>query len=472
MNSSLTLVDKIWYDHVIMNLDNDIDLMFIDRNFQHEMSGSVSLKCIQNTKRKIRNINLSFGTLDHVLDTRPGRTDATMIPGGTEFIKEFRALTKSYKIPLFDIDNPDQGIVHVIAPDLGIALPGCTFACGDSHTCTVGGIGALAWGIGATDAEHVFATQSLVQVKPKNMRVTFKGTRGKGVSAKDLVLYLISKAGADAGIDHAVEYAGPVIESLTIDERLTMCNMAIEFSARTGIVAPDDVTFNYLHDKPYAPKGKVWDDAVAYWRTLPSDPEAKFDKELFYDCENVRPQVTWGTSPTHSVAVDDVVPDPIKAPDSAIRLTMQRALDYIGLTPGTRMEDIKIDAAFIGSCTNGRLSDLREAARILKGRKVAPGIKAICSPGSSQTKRMAESEGISKIFQEAGFEWREPGCSFCMSGGAGGEGFEYGQRVLSTTNRNFEDRQGRGVRSHLASPATVAASAILGHIADPRKFGE
>lgn len=472
MKKPSTLFEKIWNDHVIMDMGQNTYLIHIDRNFQHELAGATSLNGIDAAGRKIRNIELAFGVMDHVLDTHHGRGDATPIPGGTDFIREFRQRALHHGIRLFDIDDPYQGISHVIAPELGIALPGCTFVCGDSHTCTIGGIGALAWGIGSTDAEHVFATQTLIQTKPKNMRVIFDGKLGKEVSAKDLILYLIGHIGADGGIEHAVEFAGPVISSLPIDGRLTICNMAVEFSARTGIVVPDDITFDYLYGRPFAPKGEMWDKAVAYWRTLYSDPEAHFDREVVIDCGNIHPQVTWGTSPEHTVAVDGQVPDLAHAPNSHTRLTMERAIAYIGLTPGTLMEEVKIDAVFIGSCTNARLSDLREAARILKGRKVAPGIRAVCSPGSYQVKRKAESEGIDRIFREAGFEWRESGCSMCMSGGAGGEGFSSGQHVLSTTNRNFEDRQGRGVRSHLASPATVAASAVSGHITDPRKMGE
>lgn len=472
MKKPLTLFEKIWNEHVIMDMGQDTYLIHIDRHTQHELSGATSLKGIDEAGRKVRNPELTFAVIDHVLDTVPGRGDTTKIPGGADFIRELRSRAPRHGIRLFDIDDPYQGIIHVISPELGIALPGCTLVCGDSHTCTIGGIGALAWGIGSTDMEHVFATQTLVQTKPKNMRVIFDGKLGKKVSAKDLILYFIGHIGADGGLEHAVEYAGPVIRSLPVDGRLTICNMSIEFSARTGIVAPDDITFDYLYGSPFAPKDEMWEKAVAYWRTLYSDPEAYFDREVEINCGDIHPQVTWGTSPEHTVAVDGRVPDPAHAPDSRTHLTMERAIAYIGLTPGTPMEEVKVDAVFIGSCTNGRLSDLREAAQILKGRKVAPSIRAICSPGSQQVKRMAEAEGIDRIFREAGFEWRESGCSMCMSGGAGGESVSPGQRILSTTNRNFEDRQGRGVRSHLTSPATAAASAVSGYIADPRKIGE
>ena len=472
MNSPKTLVDKIWGSHIIMDLGQNTYLLHIDRNVQHELAGATALNGIDAAGRKIRNPELFFGVMDHVLDTHPGRSDGTPIPGGTNFIQQFRQRTRAHSLRLFDIDDPRQGISHVIAPELGIALPGCTYVCGDSHTCTIGGIGAFALGIGSTDVEHVFATQTLIQAKAKNMRVILNGKLGDEVYPKDVVLYLIADIGAGGGIGHAVEFAGPVINRLPIDGRLTICNMAVEFSARTGIVAPDDITLEYFRSRLFAPKGEMWEKATEYWRTLHSDPGAHFDKEVVINCDDIKPQVTWGTSPEHSVAVDDRVPDPVNAPDSLTRQTMERAVSYMGVRPGTPMEQVKIDAVFIGSCTNARLSDLREAARILKGRRLAPGIWAVCSPGSSETKRRAEAEGIDRIFREAGFEWRESGCSMCMSGGAGGEGFSRGQHVLSTTNRNFEDRQGRGVRSHLASPVTVAASAITGHITDPRKIGE
>lgn len=471
MKKPATLVDKIWNSHVIMDLGQNAYLLHVDRNVQHELSGATALNGIDAAGRNIRNPELFFGVIEHVLDTRPGRGDETPIPGGTNFIREFRQRTRAHGLRLFDIDDQCRGISHVIAPELGIALPGCTYVCGDSHTCTIGGIGAFALGIGSTDVEHVFATQTLVQAKPKNMCVILDGKLGDEVYPKDVILYIIAHVGAGGGIGHAVEFAGSVMSELPVDGRLTICNMAVEFSARTGIFAPDDITLEYLRGRPFAPKGEMWEKATSYWRTLHSDSGAHFDKEVTINCDDIKPQVTWGTSPEHSIAVDGRVPDPADTPNSLTRQTMERAVTYIGIPPGTPMEQIKIDAVFIGSCTNARLSDLREAARILRGRMVASGIRAVCSPGSSETKRRAEAEGIDRIFREAGFEWRESGCSLCMSGGAGGEGFSPGQRVLSTTNRNFEDRQGRGVRSHLASPVTVAASAITGHITDPRKTG-
>jgi len=417
----------------------------------------------------VRRPDLTWATVDHVLDTFPGRTDETRIPRGRQFIAKLRDGTARFGIPLFDLDSEFQGIVHVISPDLGIALPGSTLVCGDSHTCTVGGIGALAWGIGSTDSEHALVTQTIVQTKPLAMRVDFVGAPAPGVTPKDLVLHLIGRITADGGNGYAIEFAGPAVRAMPVEGRLTICNMAIELSARTGIVAPDDVTFEYLYGKPFSPKGETWERALAHWRSLPSDDGAAFDRVVEIDCAKIAPQVTWGTSPEHVVGVDGVVPDPADAETPRARLGMEKALAYTGLAPGTRLEGLPIAGAFIGSCTNSRLSDLRAAAALLRGRKVAPGVRAICTPGSTRVKRAAESEGIDRVFKEAGFEWRESGCSLCMSAGASGEDFGDARRVISSTNRNFENRQGRNVTSLLASPATVAISAVNGKVSDVRK---
>ncbi len=404
------------------------------------------------------------------MDTYPGRADQTLIPNGAEFIRTLRAGSVESKVTLFDLDSPEQGIVHVIAPELGIALPGTIFVCCDSHTSTIGGVGSLAWGIGVSDIEHVMATQCIVQTKPERMRVNFEGKMAPGVTAKDLILYLIGKISADGGNGYAIEYAGPVIRGLSIEERLSICNMSIELSARAGMIAPDDTTFDYLEGRRFAPKGESWEAAKAYWRSLASDDDAKFDAEVDVDCSAIIPQVTWGTSPEHVIGIGDRVPDPATAKEERERASMTRALNYMQLSPGMAVADLPIDAAFIGSCTNSRISDLRAAARILDGRKVSDGLTAICTPGSQAVKRQAEAEGLDRIFRDAGFEWREPGCSLCMSGGAGGERFPEKARVISSTNRNFEHRQGRDVRSHLASPATVAASAVMGRITNPNKL--
>jgi 3-isopropylmalate/(R)-2-methylmalate dehydratase large subunit len=466
----LTLFEKIWNDHVITDLGGEAYLLHVDRHFMHEMSGSVAFKGLREAGRALRDPELTFATVDHVPDTFPGRGDETVIPGGQNFIRGLRAGALEHKIQFFDLDDARQGIIHVIAPELGVAQPGCIFLCGDSHTCTLGGLGAYAWGLGSTDVEHVLATQCIIQVKPKTMRICFDGKLAEHVFPKDLILYLIGQITADGGNGYAIEFAGETIRAMPVEGRLTICNMGIELSAQTAMVAPDDVTIEYLIDRPFSPQGEMWDRAVDYWRRLPSDDDAVFDKSYSFDAGDIAPQVTWGTSPEHVAAVDQVVPDPQSARDQHTRLAMEKALAYTRLTPGTRVEGLKIDAAFIGSCTNSRLSDLRAAARILDGRKVAKGVTAICTPGSTQVKRAAEAEGIDKVFLTAGFEWRESGCSLCMSASCRGESFGSGKRVISSTNRNFENRQGHNVSSHLASPATVALSAVRGKISDVRKL--
>lgn len=467
---ALSLFEKIWNDHVIADLGSQAYLIHVDRHFMHEMSGSVAFKGLRDADRRVRDPALTYATVDHVPDTFPGRGDDTIIPGGKNFIQGLRTGAHEHGINFFDLTDDRQGIIHVIAPQLGIAQPGCVFVCGDSHTCTVGGIGAWAWGLGSTDVEHVLATQCMVQTKPRTMRITFDGSLAPGVYPKDLILYLAGQISADGGNGFAIEFDGSAIRSMTIDGRLTICNMGIELSARTAMVAPDDLTLEYLHGKPFSPSGEMWDAAVDYWRSLPSDDGASFDKTHSFNADMISPQVTWGTSPEHVVGVDGVVPDPASASDQHVRKAMEKALNYTGLQPGDTMGELTIDAAFIGSCTNSRLSDLRAAAKILKGRKVADGVKAICTPGSTQVKHLAEADGIDRIFIDAGFEWRESGCSLCMSAGARGESFGTGKRVISSTNRNFENRQGHGVSSHLASPVTVALSAIEGRIADVRKL--
>nr|WP_207764770.1 3-isopropylmalate dehydratase large subunit [Marinicaulis flavus] len=459
-----TLLDKIWRDHVIRDFGDNTYLLHVDRAFLHELA-AVAFESLKNARRPILSPELTFATVDHLLDTTPGRGDDTIIPNGKDFIQKLRAGARETGISFFDIDTAEQGIVHVIAPEQAVALPGTVFVCCDSHTSTIGGLGALAWGIGTTDIEHVMATGGIVQTKPQTMRVNFTGALPRGLTAKDLILHLIGEISADGGNGYAIEYAGPVIEQLGVEERLSICNMSIELSARLGLIAPDDVTYEYLAGRPYAPKGAQWDMALSYWRSLPSDPSAQYDRVIDIDCSVLTPQVTWGTSPEHVIGFHDHVPDPSQAETKREQASMSRALDYMELKPGMRIAGLPINAAFIGSCTNSRLSDLRAAAKVLEGRKIAEGVMAICSPGSAQTKRLAEAEGIDRIFKDAGFEWRESGCSLCMSGGAGGERFPDHARVVSSTNRNFEHRQGRNVKSHLASPETVAASAVAGRIA-------
>jgi 3-isopropylmalate/(R)-2-methylmalate dehydratase large subunit len=463
-----TIIDKLWDEHTVADLGDALSLLFIDRIFLHERTGSVALKGLEAAGRKVRNPEQVFCTMDHIVDTTAGRTDDTRMPGGREFITSTRASARAAGITLFDLGDARQGIVHVVSPELGIALPGVTLVCPDSHTCTLGGLGALAWGIGSTEGEHALATKTLAVRKPQQMRIRFDGQLAPRVYAKDLILHVINRFGASGGAGYAIEFAGSAIQALPVEGRLTLCNMAVEFGAWTGIVAPDDLTFDYVRGRPYAPRPEQWDQAVAYWRTLPSDPDARFDRELAVDCSALTPQITWGTSPQQGGSIDGLVPDPAAEMDANRRQSAERALHYMGLTPGTRLAGLPIGAAFIGSCTNSRLSDLREAANVLRGRHVANGIRAICVPGSSLVKKAAEAEGLDQVFRDAGFEWRESGCSMCFY--AGGESFGLEQRVVTSTNRNFENRQGPRTRSHLASPATVAASAIAGALADVRQL--
>jgi 3-isopropylmalate/(R)-2-methylmalate dehydratase large subunit len=460
-----TLFDKIWRQHVVAEPAGGAALIAIDRIFLHERTGSIALKSLRESGRSVIDPARVFCTMDHIVDTFPGRGDDTKMPGGKAFIVETRHAAHEAGIHLFDVRDRDQGIVHVISPELGIVLPGATVVCPDSHTCTQGAMGAFAWGIGSTEAEHALATGTLRLVKPKTMRLRFDGRLAPGVTAKDLSLALIGRYGSVGGNGYVVEYAGAAIEAMEIEARLTLCNMATEFSAVSGIIAPDDRTIDYLHGRCYAPRGAPWDRAVRDWRALKSDDGATFDCEYTIDAGALAPMVTWGTSPQHAIPVTGAVPD--LEHSGTTREAYDRALAYMGLTPGAKLDELKIDAAFIGSCTNSRISDLRRAAAVLKDRRVAPGVKAICVPGSMSVKRQAEEEGLDEIFRQAGFEWRESGCSMCFY--AGGESFGKRERVVSSTNRNFESRQGPETRTHLASPETVAASAIAGHLADVRR---
>jgi 3-isopropylmalate/(R)-2-methylmalate dehydratase large subunit len=461
-----TFFEKVWDEHVIADLGDDTHLLQIDRLCLHEMSGSVAMRQLEASGRKPAAPELVFTVIDHVIDTVPGRGQSqSPAKAGPAMIEAARRGSQKYGFNFFDVGDPRQGIVHVVSPELGIALPGLTLVCGDSHTCTVGGVGALAWGIGSSEGEHVLATQTLAQVKPKTMRVNFEGEPPPGVYAKDMVLHLIGTIGANGGIGYAVEFAGEAIRKMPVEGRLTICNMAIEFQAKYGFVAPDEVTFAYVQGRDYAPKGEAWDKALAHWRSLATDADAVFDREVTVDCAMIRPQVTWGTSPQQVAAIDGAVPDPASVSDPGTRALLERALDYIQLEPGTRLEGTPIDIAYIGSCTNARLSDLRAAAQVLAGRRIAQGVVAICVPGSTQVRAAAEAEGLDRIFREAGFEWHESGCAFCAH--LGNDRFA-DRRVISTTNRNFEGRQGPRTRTHLASPATVAASAIAGRISDAR----
>jgi 3-isopropylmalate/(R)-2-methylmalate dehydratase large subunit len=461
-----TYFEKVWSDHAITPLQNGSSLIHIDRLVLHDWTAGWILPGFAATGRKPARPDLVFALVDHLIDTAPGRgPEQSYAASGVQVLRDARHHIGKLGLRFFDVGDPRQGIAHVVAPEHGIALPGMTLVCGDSHTCTNGGVGALAWGIGNSEAEHALATQTLLQSKPKTMRVRFDGSLAPGIFPKDLILHLIGRVGANGGINYAVEFAGSAIDAMPVEGRLTLCNMIIEFSARYGFVPADDLTYEYLCGTTYAPKEAAWDKAVAYWRGLATDAGAVFDREVEIDCRDIAPQVTWGTTPQHVVAVDGRIPDPAGLADAEARHQVERALAYMQLTPGTLLAGVPIDAAFIGSCTNGRLSDLREAASILKGRRVAAGVQAVCIPGSTAVKKAAEAEGLDRIFKEAGFEWHESGCGLCAD--MGNQRLAR-QRVITTTNRNFEGRQGPATRSHLASPATVAASAVAGRIADPR----
>lgn len=452
MTVGQTLFAKIWDAHRVAATPGGGDLIAIDRVFLHERTGTAALNSMAAAGRQVLDPARVFAVMDHIVDTRPGRTDTTLMPGGQAFITETREAARTAGIALIDVADRDQGIVHVISPELGIVLPGLTLVAPDSHTCTQGAFGALAWGIGSSEAEHAMATGMLRLEQPGTMRVTFSGRVVPGVTAKDMALALIARHSAGGAAGRVVEFAGEAVVALDMEARMTLCNMATEFAAMTGIVAPDSKAFAYLAGGRYAPARFE----EPYWAALRSDADARFDREIAIDASTIAPMVSWGTSPEQTIPVDAEVPS-----------GPPRAHEYIGLAAGQRLLGTPLDAAFIGSCTNARLSDLRRAAAIVRGKRIAPSIrKALVVPGSMAVRRAAEAEGLDKVFEAAGFEWRMSGCSLCFY--AGGEGFPVGSRVISSTNRNFEGRQGPGIRTHIASPETVAASAIAGCIADPR----
>jgi 3-isopropylmalate/(R)-2-methylmalate dehydratase large subunit len=461
----LTLFEKLWREHLVEPQSDGTDLIYIDRIFLHERTGSIALSSLQAEGREVFSPEQVFCCMDHIVDTYPDRSDDTTMPSGRDFIVATRQGAQAAGLTLFDLDDPRQGIVHVVSPEQGIVQPGATLVCPDSHTCTQGALGALAWGIGSSEAEHALVTKTLRVKRPRSMRVRFEGSLQPGVTAKDMILHLIGTHGAGGGSGYVVEFAGPAVEALEMEARMTLCNMAVEFSAFTGLIAPDEKTIAYLEGRPYAPAGEMWHSAVDYWRTLVSDSDARFDRELVIDCASLEPQITWGTSPQHAMAISANVPG-AALDDPGETANRRKALHYMALEEGASLTGQPIDCAFIGSCTNARISDLRMAAAVLRGRKVKPGVRAICVPGSMQVKAAAEAEGLHQVFLDAGFEWRASGCSMCFF--AGGEHFGFEERVVSTTNRNFESRQGPHTRTHLASPATVAASAVEGVITDPR----
>ncbi len=464
-----TLFDKVWAAHVIKELGEGVSLLHIDRHLIHDLEAGPRLNDLQRAGYHVARNDLTFATPDHAVSSAAVRTTDTN-PTGGRLLRAMRRGTARSGIRMFDIGSPAQGIVHVVGPEQGLTLPGSLIVCGDSHTCTHGGFGALAFGIGSSEVGHVLATQTLRQRRPKTLRVRFEGDLGAGVTAKDVILHAIGRLGTAAGRGFAVEYAGSAVRALSLDARLTLCNLSIEMGAKIGMVAPDEKVYAYLEGKPFAPKGALFDQAVAYWRTLPSDEAAAFDREELIDVTEVAPQITWGTSPQDVLPIDGRVPDPAAVTDPDRRKSIERALDYMGLVPRQAIAGTPVDWVFIGSCANSRLSDLREAANIARGRRVAEGVHAWVVPGSEETKRLAEAEGLHRDFIAAGFEWRSPGCSMCLA--ANGETVPPGQRSVSTSNRNFVGRQGPGARTHLASPAMAAAAAVTGHLVDARSLPE
>ncbi len=460
MATPRTMFEKIWSRHVVAEGPGGHVLLYVDRHLLHEGSTSAFAR-LAKTGRRVRRPDLSFATADHyVLTSGEVATD----PEIRDMVEALGRQTAQQGIAYFGVGDARRGIVHIIGPEQGLTLPGITLVCGDSHTATHGAFGALAFGIGSTEVEHVMATQTLWQKKPRVMRVTVNGPLELGVAAKDVILAIIAKIGAGGGVGHAIEYAGSTIRSMSMDERMTVCNMSIEAGARAGMVAPDETTFDYLDRRPFAPKGDAWTKALAYWKTVPSDPGALFDHEVELAASEIAPTVTWGTSPQDALPITGRVPDPAVAADAPRRESLARALAYMGLVPGAPLTDVKVDRVFIGSCTNSRLEDLRAAARVVKGRRAV--VPAWVVPGSGLVKRAAEAEGLDRVFVEAGFEWREAGCSMCV--GMNGETAREGERVASTSNRNFEGRQGKGARTHLMSPAMAAAAAVTGRLTDVR----
>ncbi len=463
-----TLYDKIWDAHLVREAQDDATLLYIDRHMVHEVTSPQAFEALRVSGRKVRRPDLTLAVADHNVPTKD-RDKPIADPESRDQIAALEHNTREFGVEYLSMNDIRQGIVHIVGPEQGWTLPGATIVCGDSHTSTHGAFGALAFGIGTSDVEHVLATQTLTATRYKNMRVTVNGTLPAGVTAKDLALAIIAKIGTAGGTGHVIEYAGEAVTGLSMEGRMTLCNMTIEAGARAGLIAPDETTFAYVAGKPRAPKGAVFENAVMYWRTLKSDADAKFDSEIVLDARDVVPMVTWGTSPEQALPVTGAVPDPAAVSDEHQRSGMSRALDYMDLKPGTALTDVKIDRVFIGSCTNGRIEDLRAAAEVAKGRKVAAHVGAMVVPGSGLVKAQAEEEGLDEIFLAAGFEWREPGCSMCLAMNA--DRLEPGERCASTSNRNFEGRQGRGGRTHLMSPAMAAAAAIAGHLVDVREMG-
>ena len=467
MSEPRTLFDKIWDSHLVDRQDDGTCLIYIDRHLVHEVTSPQAFEGLRLAGRKVRRPGLTLAVIDHNIDTDPNKAD--LAEDSRVQIDTLRENCAAFGVPLFDVPDARNGIVHVVGPEQGFTLPGTTIVCGDSHTATHGAFGALAFGIGTSEVEHVLATQTLLQKPAKNMRITVDGALPLGITAKDVILAIIGQIGTAGGTGHVIEYTGEAIRALSMEGRMTVSNMTIEGGARAGLIAPDETTFEYLKGRPMSPKAGAWEAAYAYWQTLPSDPGARYDREVTLSGADIAPQVTWGTSPEDVVPVTGAVPDPESAPDDSKRQAMARSLEYMGLAAGTPMTELRIDKAFIGSCTNGRIEDLRAVAAIAKGRKVAGHVHAMVVPGSGLVKDQAEAEGLDQVLIEAGFDWRNPGCSMCLA--MNSDKLAPGERCAATSNRNFEGRQGRGGRTHLMSPAMAAAAAIAGHIADVRELG-
>jgi len=462
-----TLYDKIWNDHLVDQQEDGTALLYVDRHLIHEVTSPQAFEGLRLTKRKVRQPKLTLAVADHNVPT----TDRSQGIKDKESEIQVNALRKNceeFNIELFDMLDKRQGIVHIIGPEQGFTQPGTIIVCGDSHTATHGAFGALAFGIGTSEVEHVLATQTLIQKKSKNFRIEVNGKLPLGVTSKDVILQIIGKIGTAGGTGYVIEYSGEVIRNLSMEQRMTICNMSIEAGGRAGLIAPDEKTFSYLKDKPKSPKGKNWDKALAYWDSLKSENDAKFDKNVELNAKDILPMVTWGISPQDVITIEGIIPDPKNEKNQERKSAIERALKYMGLTPNTKIKDVKIDKVFIGSCTNGRIEDLREAAKIAKNKKIANHVGAMVVPGSGLVKEQAEQEGLDKIFINAGFEWREPGCSMCLAMNA--DKLNPQERSASTSNRNFEGRQGRGGRTHLVSPAMAVAAAIAGNFDDVRKY--
>jgi 3-isopropylmalate/(R)-2-methylmalate dehydratase large subunit len=467
MSKPRTLFDKIWDSHVVHRQEDGTCILYIDRHLVHEVTSPQAFEGLRMAGRQLRRPQATLAVADHNVPT----TDRSHGIADEESRIQVETLARNaeeFGVTFFAMDDIRQGIVHIIGPEQGFTLPGMTIVCGDSHTSTHGAFGALAFGIGTSEVEHVLATQTLIQRPAKNMRITIEGDLLPGVTAKDLVLAIIGKIGTAGGTGYVIEYAGKAIRDLSMEGRMTVCNMSIEAGARAGLIAPDETTFEYLKGRPLAPKAGAWEQAVADWKTLPSDEGAVYDKEIVLYARDIAPQVTWGTSPQDVLPITATVPDPAAEADADKRRSMQRAIEYMGLTPGMPLSQVKIDTVFIGSCTNGRIEDLRAAAQVAQCHKVAEGVRALVVPGSGLVKEQAEQEGLDRVFLEAGFEWREPGCSMCLAMNA--DKLEPGERCASTSNRNFEGRQGRGGRTHLVSPAMAVAAAVTGHLTDIREL--